>query len=153
MVWASFSCNTHSQRSEFSQLLLVFMFTICVAHKVSLTSMSSHFFPQLPAAVLCLWWLEVKLEVKNLVCFQTAHYWSLSDFCVLPAPLAPTRTQPGLWQTNLTAGPKVRSSGCFLGRSAYSALNKLNCLLAGTTPCHAKDTVTFCQCPGVCPLL
>lgn len=75
-------------------------------------------------------------------------------FCVLPAPLAPASTQPGLLQTNLTAGLEVpSSSGCFAGCSAYSALNKLSCLLAGTTTRHAKDTVPFCQCPGICPLL
>lgn len=124
-----------------------------MAHELSLISMGDHFFSQIPAAVLSFWWLEVKLEEKNFVHFQIARYWSLRGFCVLPACLDPARIQPGVWQTNLTAAPKVPSSGCFLGWSAYSALNKLNCFLSGTTPCHAKGTGPFCQCPGVCPLL
>lgn len=67
--------------------------------------------------------------------------------------IGPSQNPARTLADQLPCWPKVPSSGCFLVWSAFSALNKLSCLLAGTTPCHAKDTGTFCQCPGVYPLL
>lgn len=143
------SCNTQPQRSEFSQLLVAFVFTTsvwlmsCSYHPWAITSFLSY---QLQCYVYDGWRWNLKwrtLFISKLpvidpsgvfVCFL--HQWPQSELI-----------------QDFGRSASLPSSGCFLGWSTYRALNKLSCLLAGTTPCHAKDTGPFCQCPGVSPLV
>lgn len=65
-VWAAFSYKAHPQRSVFSHLLVAFVVhRHTLTHELSLTLRCSPFCPQLPAGVMCLWWLEVRLDASD----------------------------------------------------------------------------------------